>query len=88
MDWERDMSNRETETTVRAVLATVLDRSMDGAAADEVGLWDSLDWINILFGLEETFGIEFGENDGLDRLVDINGLVAAVERRLTDRASS
>ncbi len=86
------MSPQKTETTVRAVLATVLERPMDEAGGDEVGLWDSLDWINILFALEEAFGIEFGENDGLDDLLDIDGLVAAVERRLpariTDRASS
>ena len=45
------MSPQKTETTVRAVLATVLERPMDEAGGDEVGLWDSLDWINILFAL-------------------------------------
>lgn len=76
------MTSSETEARIRAVLATVIDRPIDEARADEAGLWDSLDWINILFGLEEAFGIEFGENDGLDNLLNIDGLVAAVERRL------
>lgn len=76
------MTSSEIEAKVRAVLGTVLDRPITEAASSEAGLWDSLDWINILFGLEEAFAIEFGENDGLDNLLDIDGLVAAVERRL------
>jgi acyl carrier protein len=76
------MSRQETEATVRAVISTVLGRPMDQAAADEVGMWDSLDWINILFGLEEAFDIEFGDNDAFDQLLDIDGLVAVVEREL------
>ena len=79
------MSAHDTEATVRIVLAAVLDRSMDEALGDEVGLWDSLDWINILFAIEEAFGIEFGENDGLNDFLHINGLTAAVERRLADQ---
>jgi acyl carrier protein len=80
------VTSAETEAKVRDVLGTVLDRSMEQAGADTVGLWDSLDWINILFALEEAFGIEFGENDGLDSLADIKGLVNAVERRLSAQA--
>ena len=58
------MTRPETETGFGPYWAW-LDWPIAQARSDETGLWDSLDWINILFGLEEAFGIEFGENEAL-----------------------
>jgi acyl carrier protein len=71
----------EVAVGVRHVVDVVLEARF-GNDAEAHGSWDSLDLINIVFGLEEAFGIEFGENENWGRFATLDGLIDATEERL------
>ena len=52
----------------------------DTRPADVPG-WDSLANVNIVFGLEEEFGIRFGDDDLAAGFATIGELVRLIERR-------
>ncbi|MGY1773624.1 acyl carrier protein [Blastococcus sp. SYSU D00813] len=78
------MSREEVEARVAEVLALVLELPQPPAAPlvrEEVPDWDSLNHVEILFAVEETFEVSFSEEemaafDGSAAIVD------AVERHL------
>jgi acyl carrier protein len=51
----------------------------DGTTAAELPGWDSLAHINVLFAIEETFGVRFrtGEFGRLESIGDLKGMLAA-----------
>jgi len=80
----RTMDTTAIDTTVRAVLATVLERSIsmdENVSRDNEPGWDSLKHIEVVFALEGALGVRFSE-DELAELVDITSIVAVVERLL------
>lgn len=76
------MDTREIEQTVLAVLATVLKRPFvigQEITRQNTPGWDSLKHIEIMFALEDEFGVEFSEEElaGLDSVSKIAEEVAA-----------
>jgi ribosomal protein S18 acetylase RimI-like enzyme len=61
-------------------MAVVFGRSLDDAPADAEGLWDSLEGINLLFALQEAFGVELSDPEEWQTCGTIAGVVAAIDR--------
>jgi len=77
------MTDKDIEAKVRELLALVLEKPIPAAQpvsrANEPK-WDSLKHVELIFALEDTFGVRFSEQDmaGLD---SIQSIVAALGRR-------
>ena len=72
-----------TSSEVRRLLATVLERPVDDAeflSRASEPRWDSLKHVEIIFLIEDHFGILFAPHD-LEALNDIEGIVRAVDAR-------
>ena len=52
----------------------------DGTKLEDLGL-DSLDKIELLYAIEEQFGIEF-ENEEMQGFVTVGDIVASIEKKL------
>jgi acyl carrier protein len=75
------MDRARIEQAVLGVLGTILKRKLAaGTAVSRQGTagWDSLKHIEIMFALEEEFGIEFSEGE-LARLDSVERIVEAVQ---------
>lgn len=76
------MEHNEIERTVRDVLGTILRQRFEAGAGISRGntpAWDSLKHIEIMFALEDEFGIEFSEEelaslDSVPKIVDAVGV--------------
>jgi acyl carrier protein len=74
---------RSTASEVRRLLGTVLGRSIDDSenlSRTSEPRWDSLRHVEIIFLLEDYFGIRFTAQD-LDALNNVEGIVRTVEAR-------
>ena len=65
------MSPEDIERKVLLVLSAVLKRDFDvgsNVVREQTGGWDSLKHVEIMFALEDEFGLEFSEQElgGLD----------------------
>lgn len=72
-----------TSARVAAVLSEVLGVSIDAAAQpsrESLSEWDSVAHVNVIFGLEDEFGVEFTE-DEMVALDSLNTIVAAIETK-------
>jgi acyl carrier protein len=54
--------------------------------ADDIAAWDSVSHIQLVFAVEDEFGIRLSMKD-LEGLVDVGSLLATIERRLGVSAS-
>ena len=75
------MDRDRIDVTVRGILGHVLKREV--LPAEEVSranepLWDSLKNVEVIFSVEDAFGIRFDE-DQLSNLTSVSALVQAVE---------
>ena len=76
------MARDDTEARIRRLIAMVLQNDLPGdvpLARDRVAEWDSLKHVEILFALEDEFGVRFDE-DELARLDSLESLTDSVER--------
>jgi acyl carrier protein len=70
------MSRPEVQTRVLELLATVLKTPVEaGAATQTLPAWDSLRHIEVIFAVEDAFGVQFpeetlGELTSVERVVD------------------
>jgi acyl carrier protein len=70
------MSRPEVQTRVLELLATVLKTPVDaGASTETLPAWDSLRHIEVIFAVEDAFGVQFpeetlGELTSVERVVD------------------
>lgn len=70
------MDHRQIETTVMATLIRVLKCDLHrDASRQNMPQWDSLKHIEIIFELEDVFGVQFSEDemanlDSVDRIVE------------------
>jgi acyl carrier protein len=72
----------ELDGAVAAIVARVLRISPDEASGVRRGEhedWNSLKQIEIVFQIEEEFEVQFEEDD-IAKLVDVESIVAAVDR--------
>ena len=53
----------------------------DDMTADDVATWDSVTHIQLIFAVEDEFGIRLSMKD-LEELSDVGALTAAIRRRL------
>jgi acyl carrier protein len=79
------MDRAEIDNTVR----TILSRELNISAA-EIGeattvennlLWDSVKHVDILFGLQDAFGIEF-DQDEMDNMLSYSQIMETLLKRL------
>lgn len=81
------MSARTTLDRVAAVLREqlVLEEdhpiTPDSRLASDLGCCDSLETLELLFGIEDEFGIELSDEEG-DRVTTVGDIVALVETKL------
>jgi acyl carrier protein len=78
------MNDEATRAEVRRVLALVLGPQVAGASEirrDSAPAWDSLKHVEILFAVEDRFGVRFAE-DELRSLASDEDIARAVERHL------
>ena len=54
--------------------------------ADDIAAWDSVSHIQLVFAVEDEFGIRLSMKD-LEGLVDVGSLIETIERRLGVSAS-
>ena len=80
-----DVTDRLTEVfrTTFGDETLMLDPAM---TADDVAGWDSVSHIQLVFAVEDEFGIRLSMKD-LEGLVDVGSLLATIERRLGVSAS-
>jgi acyl carrier protein len=70
------MSRPEVQTRVLELLATVLKTPVDaGVSTETLPAWDSLRHIEVIFAVEDAFGVQFpeetlGELTSVERVVD------------------
>lgn len=57
----------------------------DQTTAADVEGWDSVAHINLMFAIEESFGIMF-DDDEFARFTDVGNLKAAIARKIGDAA--
>jgi acyl carrier protein len=72
----------EVESSIRAVLETVLGRPIaagENPRRDDETAWDSLRHVELVFGIEEALGIQFGAEE-LGELDTYDKLVASARR--------
>lgn len=77
------MTRTDVETTVRSIFEVVLKRSIDTAESlsrETEGDWDSVRHIELLFMLEEEFGITFDEEE-MSELQSFDDIVEVVLAR-------
>ena len=53
----------------------------DGLTADQTNGWDSLAHVNLMFAVEEDFGIRFGQGEMVD-LRDVGELKHLIDRKM------
>jgi acyl carrier protein len=74
------MEREATQQQIIEIVGTFLGRSATAATGREVDSdWDSLKHIQIIFAVEERFGIQLGE-DEMAECDTVERLVEAVER--------
>ena len=76
-----------TSARVAAVLSEVLGVSIDASAKpsrESLTQWDSVAHVNVIFGLEDEFGVEFTE-DEMAALDSLDAIVAAIETKRGDQ---
>lgn len=56
----------------------------DGLTADATDGWDSLAHVNLMFAIEEEFGIRFGQDEMVD-LQDVGELKELIARKVDGR---
>jgi acyl carrier protein len=80
------VTRSEVETTVRDIFEVVLKRPIDASetlSREAAGDWDSVRHIELLFMLEEEFGITFDE-DEMAELQSFGEIVDSVLARTAD----
>jgi len=80
------MDVKETRKRVLSVLCTVLRQNLNFDAeidVENLSEWNSLKHIEIMFALEDEFGIEFSEEE-LTSLKSIAKIVDAIQMRMLD----
>ncbi len=55
-------------------------------AAHDIQGWDSFNHLNLVVGIEQSFGIKF-QTAEIEGLKDVGGMVSLIERKLTDRSA-
>lgn len=68
--------------TLRSIAPEVAGESLDGSAAlrEQVDL-DSMDWLNVIVGMHQRFGVDIPESD-YAQLVSLDAIVAYLGRRI------
>jgi acyl carrier protein len=68
--------------TLRSIAPEVAGESLDGSVAlrEQVDL-DSMDWLNVIVGMHQRFGVDIPESD-YAQLVSLDAIVAYLGRRL------
>ena len=77
--------NNKIRLKIRTILSSILDIS-DRAIGEDFSItnsksWDSLKHLNIIFSLEEVFGIQFTDND-MENMTSFLNIETAVQRKL------
>ena len=79
------MSGRdEVDRRVREIMAVVLKRPIgpgESVARERERAWDSLRHVELVFSIEDEFGVTFDEEE-LAGLTSLDGFVDAITRRL------
>lgn len=78
------MSTRERLAELFRVLFGDDIAVTEATTAADIDGWDSVAHINLLFLVEQTFGIEFAD-DEFTTLVDVGDLERTIERKLEGR---
>lgn len=72
------MDRQQVESTVLRVISTILKQPVGREASRaELATWDSLKHVEIMFALEDEFGVVFTE-DQLSQLVSVPAIVERV----------
>jgi len=77
---------KTTAERVVAILTEVLGVSLDGASnpsRETCEKWDSIAQVNVIFGLEDEFAVEFTEEE-MASLDSLEAIVAAIEAKSGD----
>ena len=77
-------STKDIARQVRELLGLILNRSIgeqENPSRDTEPAWDSLKHVELMFLLEDTFGVRFRDHDLRD-LHDCQGVVRAIEMLL------
>ncbi|WP_323028822.1 acyl carrier protein [Castellaniella defragrans] len=77
------MDRQQVESTVLKIIGTVLKEPVSSDASRAgFARWDSLKHIEIMFALEDEFGVVFSEEE----LSDLDSVAVIVERVVSDAA--
>ena len=78
------MSPDEVQTELQEIFRDVIDEDVDLAdalTANDVERWDSLAHVNLIFAIEEQFGIEFTQAEMAD-MANVGELKGHIIRKL------
>jgi acyl carrier protein len=82
------MGTKEIKKKVLFVIATILNQKFDldsEIEAEKFPEWNSLKHIEIIFALEDEFGIQFSEEE-LATLGSLSTIIDAIHKRMSDEA--
>lgn len=77
------MSDQPTADRVAAILSEVLGVAVTAAekpTRETLAQWDSIAQVNVIFGIEDEFGVQFTEQE-MSELASLEAIVAAVEAK-------
>ncbi len=84
------MSDQDLSARLRDVFVDVLDDpevQLDPALSmGDIEAWDSFAHINLMLGIEATFGVEF-DSDEIGNLLSVGQILDALQRRLDPAGS-
>jgi acyl carrier protein len=78
------MADSPVAVATLKVLSSTLGLALDPAAPisrETVAAWDSIKHVDLIFALEDEFGVQFSEAE-MAELTDYRQIVASVERKL------
>ncbi len=82
--------SESTEQKIRQVIADLFNIPVgevtDTSSAETIKNWDSVQHLNLVLALEESFGIQF-EPDEIENLQSVDGIVEAIGKHQADAAN-